>query len=95
MAISVFMKNKIEFKLLEEECQICLMEIGSDKVTQLACGHVFHSHCIEEWLGCQSKLGRDETCPTCRTIVKKEEEEEEKTDVCCFSFCFGYRKKNR
>ena len=93
MAISVFMKNKIEFKLLEEECQICLMEIGSDKVTQLACGHVFHSHCIEEWLGCQSKLGRDETCPTCRTIVKKTEEE--KTDVCCFSFCFGYRKKNR
>lgn len=93
MAINVFMKKKIEFKLLEEECQICLMDYGSKKPTQLACGHVFHSHCIEEWLGCQSKLGRDETCPTCRTIVKKEEEE--KPDICCFSFCFGYRKKNK
>ena len=95
MVISVFMKNKIEFKLLEEECQICLMEHDSEKLTQLECKHVFHSHCIEEWLGYQSKLGRDETCPTCRALVKNESEEEEKTDVCCFSFCFGYRKKNR
>jgi len=85
------MKKSVKFKLLEEECQICLIE-HSDKMTQLNCKHVFHSHCIEEWLGYQSKLGRDETCPTCRSIVKTEPEEK---TVCCFSFCFGYRKKNR
>lgn len=86
------MKKTVNYKLLEE-CQICLMEHGSDKLTQLKCKHVFHSHCIEEWLGFQSKLDRDKTCPTCRSIVKTEPEQ--KTDVCCFSFCFGYRKKNR
>ena len=86
------MKKSVKIKLLKKECQICLIEY-SQNLTQLMCGHIFHSHCIEEWFGYQSNLGRNKTCPTCRSIVKTEPEQ--KNDVCCFSFCFGYRKKNR
>lgn len=42
-----------------EECPICLDDL-TDDVTRLACGHEFHSKCIDEW------FKKDRSCPTCR-----------------------------
>ena len=43
-------------------CSVCLSDlIGSGDVTQLACGHCFHTACIKSWM-----VGRQCTCPICR-----------------------------
>ena len=47
-----------------QECIICLDEFkdGEDYVTPMACDarHVFHSNCIQEW------LGNKQNCPLCK-----------------------------
>jgi len=50
----------------EEECLICQEEMGTGKVTQLTCGHIFHKTCIANW------LKRKASCPCCRQCVTKE-----------------------
>ncbi|KAK9102260.1 hypothetical protein Sjap_019514 [Stephania japonica] len=42
-------------------CRICLedMDIGGE-VIRMPCSHVFHSSCIDEW------LGTNHVCPLCR-----------------------------
>lgn len=45
------------------ECAICLQPTDdADRVSQLMCGHEFHSACVIQWFQ-QSKHGQ---CPTCR-----------------------------
>ena len=49
-------------------CSICLAEIEEKPKTEearvkaLACAHIFHKGCIDEW------HRREPTCPQCRTI---------------------------
>jgi len=44
------------------ECCICLEENNlDDLVTRLPCAHIFHTHCIIDWLANHSC-----TCPVCR-----------------------------
>lgn len=47
------------------ECSICLEDLRpTDLVSQLPCGHVFHSECASRWLTeCRS------VCPLCNTAV--------------------------
>lgn len=42
-------------------CIICREEMTAAK--KLACGHLFHIHCLRSW------LERQQTCPTCRAPV--------------------------
>lgn len=42
------------------ECVICMESINSGIARALACGHVFHRACIENWLADAT------TCPICR-----------------------------
>jgi hypothetical protein len=48
------------------ECAICKSEFEpKDIVTRTLCNHLFHAHCITEWL----VQGRSEvTCPVCREV---------------------------
>lgn len=105
------MENNVKFKLLEEEedsldeCQICLnnLEANGFPIIKLACGHVYHDECINRWAYFQEKIGRENTCPTCRKKITldKANTEKENTDVrpdsvsleCCFSFCFTFRRR--
>lgn len=43
-------------------CIICREHIFSGK--KLACGHIFHFHCLRSW------LERQQTCPTCRAPIE-------------------------
>jgi len=46
------------------QCAICLSEVRSTRNNQpIRCGHLFHSHCLEEWK-CKGK----NTCPICRKV---------------------------
>ncbi|XP_010424561.1 PREDICTED: uncharacterized protein LOC104709688 [Camelina sativa] len=50
-----------------EPCSICLESLVSGskpiEVTRMSCSHVFHNHCLLEW------LKRKNTCPLCRTVL--------------------------
>ena len=44
---------------MNDTCSICLNPVRKTRsVTELGCGHMFHSECIEKW--------EQQTCPTCR-----------------------------
>ncbi len=48
-----------------DTCSICLDDyVGNNKITQLDCGHCFHSKCLTEW------LFRTNLCPMCRFQLK-------------------------
>jgi hypothetical protein len=49
---------------LLEMCSICQESPRIDEIgTKLACGHVFHYLCIEEW------ALKENTCPMCRAVI--------------------------
>ena len=49
-------------------CAICLNPVRETRAHQpLRCGHLFHSHCIENW-----KNRGNQTCPVCRKIFDGE-----------------------
>ena len=46
------------------QCAICLGEVRSTRANPpIRCGHMFHSHCIQEW----KDKGKN-TCPVCRKV---------------------------
>ncbi|OQR96840.1 hypothetical protein ACHHYP_13210 [Achlya hypogyna] len=47
------------------DCAVCMQALDATTV-RVACGHLFHSTCIETWLKLRS------TCPTCRHQFPKE-----------------------
>ncbi|TVU08695.1 hypothetical protein EJB05_42106, partial [Eragrostis curvula] len=52
-----------------DECVICLGSVGDDglETRQLqTCRHVFHRHCVEQWLRAHP------TCPICRCNARQE-----------------------
>ena len=52
----------------DPECPVCMTGVSSG--TRLSCGHVFHNHCIQRWLGATLMLRRDTgTCPLCRINI--------------------------
>lgn len=59
--------NKYIVELKKHECSICLENNfeNSDPLRKLGCDHIFHKHCIKDWM----KLNK--TCPLCRKEVKK------------------------
>ena len=46
-----------------QECPICLSHASNP--VALACGHAFHSSCVERWLS----LSAHATCPICRALT--------------------------
>ncbi|HSW86603.1 MAG TPA: RING finger domain-containing protein [Rhabdochlamydiaceae bacterium] len=49
------------------ECSICLEEVTTDDKIQLACNHLFHPKCLNDWW-----IDKDEcTCPYCREVIIK------------------------
>ncbi|KAF5739490.1 E3 ubiquitin-protein ligase ATL6-like [Tripterygium wilfordii] len=50
------------------ECAVCLMEFEDDETLRLIpkCDHVFHTDCIDAWLGSHT------TCPVCRANLVPE-----------------------
>ena len=54
-------------KELSNECLICLDTFEEiDEIVKIKCNHIFHCHCIKEWLCNESNK-----CPVCRVEVDK------------------------
>ncbi|KAJ4915722.1 RING/U-box superfamily protein [Raphanus sativus] len=65
-------------------CPVCLEEWSEgDVAAEMPCKHVFHSKCVEEW------LGRHATCPLCRYEMPVEEVEGEKKVGVWIGFAVG------
>eukprot|EP00966_Prymnesium_polylepis_P070452 1637235-Prymnesium_polylepis.2 len=50
-----------ELERTDRICIICREHLTTAK--KLACGHMFHFHCLRSW------LERQQTCPTCRAAI--------------------------
>ncbi|CAI2364334.1 unnamed protein product [Moneuplotes crassus] len=55
----------------QTECVICLDSFVADrKICMInACGHIFHSECLEEYFKIKQRLG-DFICPLCKTSIR-------------------------
>ena len=51
------------------DCTICLIELQSNDVTTIKCGHIFHTECIDAWAAKSEK--KYAQCPNCRQKFKK------------------------
>jgi len=54
-----------------EICSICFDEIGTKKISKLACGHLFHQKCITQW----TQMGDNDNnnnCPFCRAVIEND-----------------------
>jgi hypothetical protein len=50
----------------QTSCMVCLADFADgDEVRKLPCSHVFHAHCIDEW------LRRQTDCPICKLNVDR------------------------
>jgi len=69
----LYKSNKREF--LEKKCAICISALYypeiSDKIvccSQLNCGHIFHTNCIEQSINSLHNNNRNK-CPECRAVI--------------------------
>jgi hypothetical protein len=54
-----------QLNIEQADCTVCLTDFqDGDRVRLLQCSHVFHTACIDEW------LGRDAHCPLCRHSLR-------------------------
>ena len=52
-----------------EICSICFDEIGTKKISKLACGHLFHQKCITQWTQTDEN---NNNCPFCRAVIEND-----------------------
>eukprot|EP00057_Strongylocentrotus_purpuratus_P033196 XP_790543.3 PREDICTED: RNA polymerase II degradation factor 1 isoform X3 [Strongylocentrotus purpuratus] len=52
----------------EDPCVICHDEMSGDNTVEIECGHIFHIHCLHEW------LKQQQTCPTCSNFIILEDD---------------------
>jgi hypothetical protein len=56
-----------QLRIEQTECTVCLANFQEgERIRLLPCNHVFHSACIDEW------LGRDAHCPLCRFDLRSQ-----------------------
>ena len=51
-----------------DECSICLTPVSEFHQKILSCSHIFHWHCIKEW------IKESKTCPVCRNPMNKQDQ---------------------
>ena len=57
--------NKYRFSDEDNKCVVCQYEFkNGEEVTQLPCGHLFHSDCVDTW------LSKNKVCPMCHKEIK-------------------------
>lgn len=52
----------------ENACVICLENLDDEQSIHFHCGHIFHVHCILEWIYSLFEKNADISCPICRSI---------------------------
>lgn len=52
----------------ENMCVICLESFNDERLIHFHCGHIFHLHCILEWIYSLFDKNTDISCPVCRSI---------------------------
>ena len=56
--------NRNKFKNDDNKCVVCQYEFkNGETVTQLTCGHLFHSECVDTW------LSKNKICPMCHKEI--------------------------
>ncbi|KAF4674599.1 hypothetical protein FOL47_008990 [Perkinsus chesapeaki] len=63
-----FSEYSVSSRKMAEElaCAICLEDFSpEDALTELHCGHAYHSKCIEKWMS----FGNGQRCPSCREKI--------------------------
>eukprot|EP00357_Protocruzia_adherens_P010508 CAMPEP_0115037760 /NCGR_PEP_ID=MMETSP0216-20121206/43004_1 /TAXON_ID=223996 /ORGANISM="Protocruzia adherens, Strain Boccale" /LENGTH=862 /DNA_ID=CAMNT_0002418029 /DNA_START=14 /DNA_END=2604 /DNA_ORIENTATION=- len=73
--VNRYLENNEEFEYGNQvddfdqvQCCICCDDFEHEsKVRKLACKHIFHSMCVEQWL---KMSNRDPSCPVCNDVIK-------------------------
>jgi hypothetical protein len=59
-----FIYQKHIHKNIDNKCVVCQYEFkNGETVTQLTCGHLFHSECVDTW------LSKNKVCPMCHKEI--------------------------
>ena len=65
-----FTEYILPIDLNDGKCIICFDDLEEKEIGRMInCEHIFHKECINQWLNVK------QTCPCCRTSIKKEDEE--------------------
>ena len=57
----------ISFKLVIDDCCICMEKPTNENWTKINCGHMFHKNCLLQWIN--SGQENSKTCPICRNTI--------------------------
>jgi len=55
--------REVTTEIIGIDCSICLDDCGTKKACNLACGHIFHSDCIDQWKQI------NDVCPMCKRPI--------------------------
>jgi len=57
-----------------DDCVICFQPLNAEsQISVTPCGHVFHTHCIEEWQNQKKKERKPIPCPSCQVTYSAEQ----------------------
>ncbi|WP_252177411.1 RING finger domain-containing protein [Endozoicomonas sp. 4G] len=77
IAINAFGNNALRVDkeeptdIIGAECPVCQEQFArTSNIVKTPCNHLFHLHCLHQWLKKRNHNGSIRTCPTCRAEVK-------------------------
>ena len=101
MNISYFSDNLLKVEctqVSDESCPVCIESFSNtDRILRTPCTHLYHVHCLKQWLQNSLYERNVESCAVCRTTFNGLEKKIEKLEklLCKYDNCFSLDTANK